>query len=71
MIEQFIEFFTKEKAKVFDPFLGIGSTAVACKRTNRVGYGIELNNKYFKISIKRLPKFKKIFTMKMFIISVI
>ncbi|MDD4031475.1 MAG: DNA methyltransferase [Bacteroidales bacterium] len=58
MIEQFINFFTKEKAKVFDPFLGIGSTTVACLRTNRIGYGTELNKKYFKIAVKRTPEFK-------------
>ena len=58
MMELFINFFTKEKAKVLDPFLGIGSTLVACKRTGRIGYGIELNKKYYNIAIKRPPDFK-------------
>jgi len=58
MMEQFINFFTKEKAKVLDPFLGIGSTLVACQRTNRIGYGVELNKKYFNVALKRTPKFK-------------
>ena len=48
MIEGFINFFTKEGMKVLDPFAGIGSTLVACKRTDRLGYGIELNKKYYE-----------------------
>ncbi|PIN88944.1 site-specific DNA-methyltransferase [Candidatus Pacearchaeota archaeon CG10_big_fil_rev_8_21_14_0_10_32_14] len=58
MIEDFIRFFTKERMSVLDPFAGIGSTLVACKRTNRVGFGIELNKKYYNMIIKRVPEFK-------------
>lgn len=58
MISDFVKFFTKEGAKVLDPFAGIGSTLEACKRTNRIGYGIELNKKYFDIIKKRVPEFK-------------
>lgn len=58
MISNFVEFFTKEGAKVIDPFAGIGSTLEACKRTGRIGYGIELNKKYFDIIKHRLPEFK-------------
>ena len=57
MVSNFIKFFTKEGEKVIDPFAGIGSTLVACKRTNRIGYGIELNSKYFEIIKKRTPEF--------------
>ena len=35
MISDFINFFTKEGDIVLDPFAGIGSTLVACKRNNR------------------------------------
>ena len=58
MIEEFIRFFTKKGENVLDPFSGIGSTLVACKRTGRIGYGIELNKKYYDLSIKRTPEFK-------------
>ncbi len=58
MISDFINFFTKEGDIVLDPFAGIGSTLVACKRNNRVGYGIELNKKYFDIILQRTPEFK-------------
>lgn len=58
MVSEFIKYFTKEGDTVIDPFAGIGSTLVACKRTGRVGYGIELNPKYFSIIKSRLPEFK-------------
>lgn len=58
MISDFIRFFTKEGDKVLDPFVGIGSTLEACKRTNRIGYGIELNPKYYNLCLKRTPEFK-------------
>lgn len=58
MMEKFIKFFTKEGMSVLDPFAGIGSTLVGCKRTGRTGYGIELNEKYFEIILKRVPEFK-------------
>lgn len=59
MIEDFVRFFTKKGEAVLDPFCGIGSTLVACKRTGRIGYGIELNKKYYELSLKRTPEFKK------------
>ena len=59
MIEDFVKFFTKKGENVLDPFCGIGSTLVACKRTGRIGYGIELNKKYYELSLKRTPEFKK------------
>jgi DNA modification methylase len=58
MISDFITFFTKTGATVLDPFCGIGSTLEACKRTNRKGFGIELNPKYYKLCLKRTPEFK-------------
>lgn len=57
MVSEFIRFFTKEGDTVLDPFGGIGSTLVACKRTGRIGYGIELNKKYFDIMALRVPEF--------------
>jgi DNA modification methylase len=41
---------------VFDPFLGSGSTLVACERTKRNGYGIELDPKYVDVILDRLEK---------------
>ena len=59
MISDFISFFTKEGDNVLDPFMGIGSTAEACRRTGRIAYGTELNSKYHNIAIRRSKDFKK------------
>jgi len=56
MISDFIRFFTKKGMNVLDPFLGIGSTLVACDRTERIGYGIELNPKYAEIAKGRVSE---------------
>ena len=58
MISDFIRFFTKEGMSVLDPFCGIGSTMEACRRTNRIGFGTELNTKYYNLILKRVPEFK-------------
>ncbi|HLC71096.1 MAG TPA: DNA methyltransferase [Candidatus Nanoarchaeia archaeon] len=54
MIAEFVAFFTKPGAVVFDPFLGTGSTLVACHNTNRNGIGIELQQKYADIARERI-----------------
>ena len=39
---------------VFDPFMGSGSTGVACMNTNRKFIGIELDSDYFRIALERI-----------------
>lgn len=39
---------------VLDPFMGTGSTGVACKELNRDFMGIEIDKKYFDIAKKRI-----------------
>ena len=46
----------KETDIVLDPFLGSGTTAVACKQMNRKYIGIEINPKYCEIAERRLAQ---------------
>ncbi len=50
LIEHLIKIFSKENALVVDPFLGSGTTALACKNTNRRCIGLEINSEYYEIS---------------------
>jgi site-specific DNA-methyltransferase (adenine-specific) len=53
LIEHLIRLFSKEGSLVVDPFLGSGTTALACKKTNRRCIGIELNKEYYEICLDR------------------
>jgi site-specific DNA-methyltransferase (adenine-specific) len=41
---------------VLDPFLGSGSTLIACLETKRAGIGVEINEGYCELAVKRLIK---------------
>jgi len=41
---------------VLDPFLGSGTTAVACEQLNRRWIGIEISEKYCEIAAKRIER---------------
>lgn len=58
LVKEFISFFTKEGDWVLDPFLGTGSTLMACGELFRNAVGIELNDFYFNISKERIEKEK-------------
>ena len=45
---------TDKNSVVLDPFLGSGTTAVACKELGRTFIGIEINKEYIEIAKKRL-----------------
>ena len=54
MLEVFIENNTDLVQTVFDPFMGSGTTGVACVNTNRKFIGIELDKNYFNIAKERI-----------------
>jgi site-specific DNA-methyltransferase (adenine-specific) len=56
LLEGFILLHSKEKDTILDPFMGSGSTGVACLNTNRNFIGIEKDNKYFEIAKKRIQE---------------
>jgi site-specific DNA-methyltransferase (adenine-specific) len=54
LMEHLVKLFSKKNALVVDPFLGSGTTALACKNTDRNCIGFELNKEYYNICLKRL-----------------
>lgn len=59
LIEHLIKLFTREKQVVLDTFAGSGSHGVAALKCGRKFIGIEIENKYYDISLKRLKKITK------------
>ena len=53
LMEHLIKLFSKKNALVVDPFLGSGTTAVACKNTERKCLGCEINKEYYDICMDR------------------
>ncbi len=54
LFERFIRVSSKENDVILDPFLGSGTTAIACKRNNRNCIGIEMSEKYFNLAKERV-----------------
>ena len=51
-----IENSSKEGGTVLDPFMGIGSTGIACQKLNRKFIGFEIDEHYFNIAKERISK---------------
>ena len=56
LIEMLVQSATREGDFVLDPFLGSGTTALACQNLNRNFAGIEIEPKYIEIAESRLQK---------------
>ena len=54
MLEFMIEKFSDESDTILDPFMGSGSTGVACINTGRNFIGMELDETYFNIAKERI-----------------
>ena len=57
LAEKAIKNSTAKNGKLYEPFLGSGSTLIACEKTNRVCYGMELDTKYCDVIIERWEQF--------------
>lgn len=51
-----VEMFTPTKGVVLDPFMGSGTTGVACAKLGRRFIGIEIEPKYFDIACRRIAE---------------
>lgn len=55
-LEHIISQWVVPGATVLDPFMGSGTTGVACVRTGRRFIGIEIDEQYFKIAQRRIAE---------------
>ena len=58
LIKHLIECHSEMKDLVFDPFMGSGTTGVACVHLNRSFTGIEMDNNYFNKAKERIENAK-------------
>ena len=54
LLQHIIKIASNENDTVYDPFMGVGSTAIASIRLNRKFIGCEIDNIYFKATIDRI-----------------
>jgi site-specific DNA-methyltransferase (adenine-specific) len=56
LIKKYIGICSNKGQTILDPFMGSGTTLVACAKMNRKGIGIELDEGYFDIACKRVEE---------------
>ena len=54
-----LENYTKPNDLILDPFMGSGTTGVACVQTGRRFIGVEISEKYFRIARQRIEDAQK------------
>lgn len=54
VIKEIMSILSNKKDIILDPFMGSGTTGVACKEMNRSFIGIELDKNYFNIAKERI-----------------
>ena len=59
LMEWLVKTYTNEGDLVIDPFMGSGSTGVACVRLGRKFLGIEKDEEYFKTAVERITRERK------------
>jgi len=56
LMEYLVLTYSNENQVILDPFMGSGTTGIACFNTNRQFIGIEKDKKYFDIACKRIEE---------------
>ena len=59
LITKYVINHSLENEIILDPFMGSGSTGVACINTNRNFIGMELDEKYFNIAKERIEPYDR------------
>ncbi len=54
IMERIVSIFSNKNQVILDPFMGSGTTCLACKNLDRKYIGFELDEKYFEIAQKKL-----------------
>lgn len=54
LIEEYVELHSFKNQVILDPFMGSGTTGVACRKLNRSFIGIEIDKGYCQIAMKRI-----------------
>jgi len=57
IIERMVRASCPKNGIVLDPFMGTGTTAIACIKNNRQYIGFEINKKYYNIILNRIKKY--------------
>jgi len=58
-----IKYFSKEGDIIYDPFMGMGSTAIACIKSKRNYIGSEIIKEYCDLADERIDNFKRQLTL--------
>ena len=56
MVEHFLQLHSVAGQSVLDPFMGSGTTLVACQKLGRHGIGIEIDKDYWEIACRRVEE---------------
>lgn len=56
LMRELVSLFSDEGSTIIDPFMGSGTTGIACVKTGRKFIGIELDEKHFETSCSRIEK---------------
>lgn len=54
LMQRLLDVFIDDRRIVCDPFMGVATTGVACVRTGRKFIGIEIDENYFNIAVRRI-----------------
>lgn len=60
LVRHFLMKYTKQGQRIFDPFLGFGTTAFVAEELDRIPYGIEANGERFEWSAGQLAHWQNI-----------